>query len=99
MVGVKKGALNFSKMLRTLGHRTNQVKDFNFLRRPLQRPSKATTLDRNKDGVRDERFYGPPVDFGYSDSKNTGSTVPDLSKDNVYYETTWGLHFQNVEDL
>jgi len=49
MVGVKSGALNFSKMLRTLEHRTNQVKDFNFLRKPLQRPSKASTKDINKE--------------------------------------------------
>ena len=35
MVGVKTGALNFPKMLRHLQHRTNQVKDLTFLRRPL----------------------------------------------------------------
>ena len=75
MVGVKTGALNFPKMLRHLQHRTNQVKDLTFLRRPLTRPSTAATKDSNKDGTRNERFYGPPVDFGYTESQ-TGIWKP-----------------------
>ena len=91
MVGVKTGALNFPKMLRHLQHRTNQVKDLTFLRRPLTRPSTAATKDSNKDGTRNERFYGPPVDFGYTESQAVMATIPDYATDKTFFETTWGL--------
>ena len=99
MVGVKTGALNFPKMLRHLQHRTNQVKDLTFLRRPLTRPSTAATKDSNKDGTRNERFYGPPVDFGYTESQAVMATIPDYATDKTFFETTWGLQFQNLKGL
>jgi len=99
MSGVKRGAVNFPKMLRTLEHRTSQVKTLDFLRKPLPRPSIATTGDANKDGVRDTRFYGPPVDFGYTETQSQGLSIPDWATDKVYYEPTFGLHFQNLKGL
>lgn len=95
MVGVKKGALNFPKMLRALGHRTNQVRKLGFYRSPLYESAVATTKDVDKDGIREARLRGPAVNFGYTETQSMSKSIPDWSEGKTYYETTWALNFPN----
>ena len=95
MVGVKKGALNFPKMLRALGHRTNQVRKLGFYRSPLYESAVATTKDVDKDGIRETRLRGPAVNFGYTETQSMSKSIPDWSEGKTYYETTWALNFPN----
>ena len=59
------GTVNFPKLLRHLGHRTNQVRDLVFARDPIYRKStKATGATEDTKGT-GTALAGPAVNFGY----------------------------------
>ena len=47
---VKLGSVNFPKLLRHLGHRTNQVRDIVFARDPIYRKEVMTTKANSTSG-------------------------------------------------
>ena len=61
---VKLGSVNFPKLMRHVGHRTNQVRDLVFMRDPIF--NKNTITQANS-----KLSNGPPVNFGYEKSTNT----------------------------
>ena len=63
---VKLGSLNFPKLMRHVGHRTNQVRDLVFARDAIFNKSTITTANSKLSN-------GPDVNFGYE--KNTNTTV------------------------
>ena len=60
---VNLGSVNFPKLLRHLGHRTNQVRDLVFARDPIFRKSTKTTKSGGN-------LSGPAVNFGYEQSSS-----------------------------
>ena len=70
VASVKLGSVNFPKLLRHLGHRTNQVRDLVFARDPIYRKEVMTTKASSTSG-RDSgttSLSGPAVSFGYEES-------------------------------
>tara|TARA_A100001201_G_scaffold102227_1_gene87791 strand:+ start:60 stop:1229 length:1170 start_codon:yes stop_codon:yes gene_type:complete len=73
MVGtVKLGSVNFPKLLRHLGHRTNQVRDLVFARDPIYRKEVMTTKADSTSGRSGgtTSLSGPAVSFGYEESSS-----------------------------
>ena len=67
---VKLGSVNFPKLLRHLGHRTNQVRDIVFARDPIFRKEVMTTKADSASGRGSgtTSLSGPAVSFGYEES-------------------------------
>ena len=67
---VKLGSVNFPKLLRHLGHRTNQVRDLVFIRDPIYRKEVMTTKASSAAGRGSgtTSLSGPAVSFGYEES-------------------------------
>ena len=61
---VKLGSLNFPKVMRHVGYRTNQVRDLVFMRDPIYR---KVTKTHDSQGT-PVALSGPDVNFGYEDS-------------------------------
>ena len=61
---VKLGSLNFPKLMRHVGHRTNQVRDLVFMRDAIFNKNTVTTANSKLSN-------GPAVNFGYEKSTNT----------------------------
>ena len=62
------GTVNFPKLLRHLGHRTNQVRPLVFARDPIYRKVIKTTGATSGTEGSGTTLSGPPVNFGYEDS-------------------------------
>ena len=62
---VKLGTVNFPKLLRHLGHRTNQVRDLVFARDPVYRKEVKTTGATTGTEGSGTNLAGPAVSFGY----------------------------------
>ena len=62
---VKLGSVNFSKLMRHLRHRTNQVRDLVFVRDPIHRKSTKTTGATSDTLGAGTALSGPAVNFGY----------------------------------
>ncbi len=62
---VKLGTVNFPKLLRHLGHRTNQVRDLVFARDPVYRKDVKTTGQSSSTEGSGSTLAGPAVNFGY----------------------------------
>jgi len=85
MTTVNLGSVNFPKLMRHLGHRTNQVRDLVFARDPIYRKStKATgaTTDTLGNTGSDKALAGPAVNFGYEQSNFQAQSK---SGDNAYH--------------
>ena len=65
---VKLGSVNFPKLMRHVGHRTNQVRDLVFARDAIFR--KVTKTHDSQDTP--QALSGPAVNFGYEDRLSTG---------------------------
>ena len=67
---VKLGSVNFPKLLRHLGHRTNQVRDLVFARDAIFRKEVMTTKASSTSGRGSgtTSLSGPAVSFGYEES-------------------------------
>jgi hypothetical protein len=61
---VKLGSVNFPKLMRHVGHRTNQVRDLVFMRDPIFNKNSITQANSKLSN-------GPAVNFGYEKSTNT----------------------------
>jgi hypothetical protein len=68
MSNVKLGSVNFPKLMRHVGHRTNQVRDLVFARDAIFR--KVTKTHDSQDTP--QELSGPAVNFGYEDRLSTG---------------------------
>ena len=75
MSNIKLGSVNFPKLMRHVGHRTNQVRDLVFMRDAIQNKSTITTQNSKLSN-------GPAVNFGYE--KNTNTTVASDASEEVY---------------
>ena len=62
------GTVNFPKLMRHLGHRTNQVRDLVFIRDPIYRKEVKTTGATTGTEGSGTNLAGPPVSFGYEES-------------------------------
>ncbi len=64
------GTVNFPKLMRHLGHRTNQVRDLVFIRDPIYRKEVMTTKANSSSGRGSgtTSLSGPTVSFGYEES-------------------------------
>ena len=72
---VNLGSVNFPKLMRHLGHRTNQVRDLVFNRDPIYRKStKATGATSNTLGA-GTALSGPAVNFGYEGSSSAAQSA------------------------
>ena len=79
---VNLGSVNFPKLMRHLGHRTNQVRDLVFNRDPIYRKStKATGATSDTLGA-GTALSGPAVNFGYEENSFADQTK---SGDNPYH--------------
>ena len=76
---VKLGSVNFPKLMRHMGHRTNQVRDLVFARDAILNKSTITTQNSKLSN-------GPAVNFGYEKSTNT--TVASDASEEVYHVIT-----------
>ena len=65
---VKLGSVNFPKLMRHVGHRTNQVRDLVFARDAIFR--KVIKTHDSQDTP--QALSGPSVNFGYEDNLSTG---------------------------
>ena len=70
MSNVKLGSVNFPKLMRHVGHRTNQVRDLVFMRDAIFR---KVTKTHDSQGS-PQALSGPAVNFGYEKSTNTEVT-------------------------
>ena len=76
---VKLGSINFPKLMRQVGHRTNQVRDLVFIRDPIFEKETKTTKEGGN-------LTGPPVNFGYENNLNT--SVASGTTDKAYHVIT-----------
>ena len=76
---VNLGSLNFPKLMRHVGHRTNQVRDLVFIRDPIFEKETKTTKDGGN-------LTGPAVNFGYENNLNT--SVASGTTDKAYHVIT-----------
>ena len=74
---VNMGSVNFPKLLRHLGHRTNQVRDLVFARDPIYRKEVMTTKADSTSGRGSgtTSLSGPAVRFGYEESSSAGQSA------------------------
>jgi len=68
---VKLGSVNFPKLMRHVGHRTNQVRDLVFMRDAIFR--KVTKTHDSQDTP--QALSGPDVNFGYEDNNHAGQSA------------------------
>jgi len=84
---VKLGSVNFPKLMRHVGHRTNQVRDLVFMRDAIQNKSTITTQNS-------KLTNGPSVNFGYEKGNTSannyagGTTVTSDAAEQVYHVIT-----------
>ena len=76
---VKLGSVNFPKLMRHVGHRTNQVRDLVFMRDPIFNKNTITRANSKLSN-------GPSVNFGYEKSTNT--TVSSDANFDTYHVIT-----------
>ena len=74
---VNMGSVNFPKLLRHLGHRTNQVRDLVFARDPIYRKEVMTTKADSTSGRGSgaTSLSGPAVSFGYEESSHAAQSA------------------------
>jgi len=74
---VKLGSVNFPKLLRHLGHRTNQVRDLVFARDAIFRKEVMTTKADSTSGRGSgtTSLSGPAVSFGYEESSSASQSA------------------------
>ena len=74
---VKLGSVNFPKLLRHLGHRTNQVRDLVFARDAIFRKEVMTTKASSSSGRGSgtTSLSGPAVSFGYEESSSAAQSA------------------------
>ena len=74
---VKLGSVNFPKLLRHLGHRTNQVRDLVFARDAIFRKEVMTTKADSASGRGSgtTSLSGPAVSFGYEESSSAAQSA------------------------
>ena len=75
---VKLGSINFPKLMRQVGYRTNQVRDLVFARDAVHNKSTKTTKTGGT--------LSPPVNFGYESNLNTN--VSSDTTDSLYHVIT-----------
>jgi len=68
---VKLGSVNFPKLMRHVGHRTNQVRDLVFMRDAIFR---KVTKTHDSQGS-PQALSGPAVNFGYEDSSSAAQSA------------------------
>ena len=68
---VKLGSVNFPKLMRHVGHRTNQVRDLVFIRDAIFR---KVTKTHDSQGS-PQALSGPSVNFGYEDSSSAAQSA------------------------
>ena len=68
---VKLGSVNFPKLMRHVGHRTNQVRDLVFVRDAIFR---KVTKTHDSQGS-PQALSGPAVNFGYEDSSSAAQSA------------------------
>ena len=78
---VNLGSLNFPKLMRHVGHRTNQVRDLVFMRDAIF--NKETKTRKGPSGG---DLAGPAVNFGYESNLNTN--VSSDTDDSLYQIVT-----------
>jgi len=84
---VKLGSVNFPKLMRHVGHRTNQVRDLVFARDAIQNKSTITTQNS-------KLTNGPSVNFGYekgntaADNFAGGTAITSDAAEQVYHVIT-----------
>ena len=71
MSNVKLGSVNFPKLMRHVGHRTNQVRDLVFMRDAIFR---KVTKTHDSQGS-PQALSGPAVNFGYEDSSSAAQSA------------------------
>ena len=71
MSNVKLGSVNFPKLMRHVGHRTNQVRDLVFMRDAIQHKTIKTTDMQDVP----QALSGPAVVFGYEDSSSAAQSA------------------------
>ena len=71
MSNVKLGSVNFPKLMRHVGHRTNQVRDLVFMRDAIFR---KVTKTHDSQGS-PQALSGPSVNFGYEDSSSAAQSA------------------------
>ena len=76
---VKLGSVNFPKLMRHVGHRTNQVRDLVFMRDAIFNKETKTTKSGGT-------LTGPAVNFGYENNLNTN--VSSDTTDSLYHVVT-----------
>ena len=76
---VNLGSLNFPKLMRHVGHRTNQVRDLVFMRDAIFNKETKTTKSGGN-------LTGPAVNFGYESNLNTN--VSSDTTDSLYHVVT-----------
>jgi len=76
---VNLGSLNFPKLMRHVGHRTNQVRDLVFMRDAIFNKETKTTKSGGT-------LTGPAVNFGYESNLNTN--VSSDTDDSLYHIVT-----------
>jgi len=71
------GTVNFPKLMRHLGHRTNQVRELVFIRDPIYRKEVMTTKADSTSGRGSgtTSLAGPTVSFGYEESSFAAQTA------------------------
>ena len=71
MSNVKLGSVNFPKLMRHVGHRTNQVRDLVFMRDAIFR---KVTKTHDSQGS-PQALSGPAVNFGYEDNSSAAQSA------------------------
>ena len=71
MSNVKLGSVNFPKLMRHVGHRTNQVRDLVFMRDAIFR---KVTKTHDSQGT-PQALSGPEVNFGYEDNSSAAQSA------------------------
>ena len=95
---VKLGSVNFPKLLRHLGHRTNQVRDLVFARDPIYRKEVMTTKADSTSGRGSgtTSLSGPAVNFGYEESSFAAQSA---GTNTAYHVNTPELIFPGLKAI
>jgi len=95
---VKLGSVNFPKLLRHLGHRTNQVRDIVFARDPIYRKEVMTTKANSTSGRGGgtTTLSGPAVNFGYEESSFAAQSA---GTNTAYHVNTPELIFPGLKAI
>tara|TARA_Y100001938_G_scaffold66214_1_gene92009 strand:- start:254 stop:1636 length:1383 start_codon:yes stop_codon:yes gene_type:complete len=97
------GSINFPKLMKHVGYRTNSVRELVF-ERPEKYPKSTANVMSNTTAVDD--FEGPSVDFGYEKGTDFltrvtdfgGNDAEDAHADNQqWYESTPALHLPGLK--